>query len=334
MTIGAGMVKGARAGTVYLLASVAIGAAAPLLARSDPALYTGSVHLRLWERQVPYGASLNGPGLGNAPSGDLVSLAGSGPAAFTLPLGQLSLTTSLFDPSPPYASLDSRSTRFSGVNDAGSFFGGGGPGPTGFKPLSSISAGQFGASFSGGPDRFGGVMKLLGRFDWRGELANCSFCSYHTVIPLSPIGGPFAGTAMATTYVGGSFSAPTIVTATAWGFPWDTGTVGAVAAVAGTYSSTTSSAMGTDLRSPSGLGTVQLVSPFLVRVKSHPPDCGGCVNQWFYAGTARAELHFVPETGATLLLASGLAGLAVLFRRSKRRAATRPMRRHQSGETW
>lgn len=327
------MVKGARAGTLYLLASVAICTAAPLLAQSDPALYTGSVHLRLWERQVPYGASLNGPGLGNAPSGDLVSLAGSGPAAFTLPLGQLSLTTSLVDSSPPYASLDSRSTRFSGVNDAGSFFGGGGPGPTGFKPLSSISAGQFGASFSGGPDRFGGVMKLLGRFDWRGELANCASCSYQTVIPLAPIGGPFGGTAMA--FVGGTAFPLTFVTVTVWGFPWDTGTVGAVAAVAGTYSSTTTSAMGTDLRTASGLGTLQLVSPFLVRVNSHPPGCGGCVNRWFYAGTARAEFHFVPETGATLLLASGLAGLAVLFRRSKRRAATPPSTRcHPSGETW
>ena len=328
------MLKGARARTLCLFAGVAICVAAPGLARSDPALYAGSIHLRLWERPVPYGDSGSGPGLGNMPTGDLVSLSGSGPAAFTLPLGQLSLTTSLVDPSPPYASLDFRSTRFSGANDTGSFFGGGGPGPTGFAPLSSIPASQLGVSFSGGPDRFGGVMKLLGRFDWGGELANCSFCSYHTVIPLSPIGGPFAGTAMATTYVGGSFSAPTIVTATAWGFPWDTGTVGAVAAVAGTYSSSTTSAMGTDLRSPSGLGTVQLVSPFLVRVKSHPPDCGGCVNQWFYAGTAHAELHFVPETRATLLLTAGLAGLAVLFRRSKRRAAMRSMRCHSTGETW
>ncbi len=310
------MVAGARTRTLCLLAGVAICAGAPGLARSDPALYTGSVHLRLWERQVPYGASLSGPGLGNSPPGDLVSLAGNGPAAFTLPGGQLSLMTSLFDLSPPYASLDFRSTKFSGANDAGSFFGGGGPGPTGFTPVPSIPASQFGASFSGEPNRFGGVMKLLGRFDWFGELANCASCSYTTPIPLSQIGGPFGGTAMASN---GTGYVPTFVTATAWGFPWDTGTVGAVAAVVGTFSSTTTSAMGTDLRSPSGLGTLQLVSPFLVRVKSHPPGCGGCENRYFYGGTARAELHFVPEPGATALLAAGLAGLAVLFHWSKRR---------------
>ena len=100
---------------------------------------------------------------------------------------------------------------------------------------------------------------------------------------------------------------------------WDTGTVGAVAAVVGTGSPTTTYAMGTDLRTESGLGTLQLVTPFVVRVKSLPPFCGGCVNQWFYAGTASAELHFVPEPSATVLLAVGLGGLAVLSRWSRRR---------------
>jgi hypothetical protein len=117
---------------------------------------------------------------------------------------------------------------------------------------------------------------------------------------------------------GGSIYPPTLVTATVWGFPWDTGSVGAVAAVAGTYSSSTTSAKGTDLRTPSGLGTLQLVTPFLVRVKSHPPNCGGCENRWYYAGTARAELHFVPEPAANILLAAGSLALAVLFRYSKK----------------
>ncbi len=104
-----------------------------------------------------------------------------------------------------------------------------------------------------------------------------------------------------------------------WGFPWDTGSVGAVAAVAGTASSTTTAAMGTDLRTPSGLGTLQLVSPFLVRVKSLPPLCSGCASEWFYAGMARAELRFVPEPAATFLFATGLAGLGVLRRQRKQR---------------
>jgi hypothetical protein len=185
--------------------------------------------------------------------------------------------------------------------------------------VSSIPAGQFGASFSGDPDRFGGVMKLLGSFNWRGELASCSACSFRTEIPLSPIGGPFGGTAKATTYAGGtSIYPPTLVSATVWGFPWDTGTVNAVAAVAGTYSSTTSSAVGVDLRTLSGLGTLQLVTPFLIRVKSHPPNCGGCENRWYYAGIAQAELHFVPEPAAAALLAAGLLALTVIYRASSR----------------
>lgn len=306
-----------------LLAGVAVWAGGPGLARSEPSLYKGSVHIELWQRQVPYGAAESGPGLGNAPAGDLVDLSGSGPAGFALPSGQLSLMTSLRDLTPPYTSLDFRSTRFSAANGAGSFFGGGGPDATAFTPLSSIPASQFGAAFSGGADRFGGVMRLLGSFDWSGELAGCSYCPYRTIIPLSAIGGPFGGTATAKAYVTGSVSLPTLVTATVWGFPWDTGTVGAVAAVAGTLSPTTTAAEGSDLRSPSGLGTLQLVTPFLVRVKSRPPDCGGCENQWFYAGTARAELRFVPEPAAITLLAAGLGSLAVLShwsRRARRRA--------------
>jgi len=44
-------------------------------------------------------------------------------------------------------------------------------------------------------------MKLLGRYDWRGERANCAYCPYHTAIPLAPIGGASGGTAMVMTYV-------------------------------------------------------------------------------------------------------------------------------------
>jgi hypothetical protein len=308
-----------RARTLHLLAALAICLGGPGLAQAGPALYTGSVQLRMWGLDVPYGASLSGASLRNAPSGDGVSLAGSGPAAFQIPSAQLTLQTSLVDPSPPLASWDYRRTTFSAANDAGSFFGGGAPGSVGSAPVPSIPASQLNVSFSGGPDRFGGVMKLLGRYDWRGELASCSYCPYRTAIPLSPIGGPFGGTAMATTYIGGTAFPPTLVTATVWGFPWDTGTVAGVANVAGTSSPTTTSAMGSDLRTPSGLGTLQLVTPFLIRIKSRPPDCGGCENRWFYAGSARMELHFVPEPAAAALLAAGLGALALLYYGSSRR---------------
>jgi hypothetical protein len=313
------MTASTRMRVFCLFASVSICTALPGLARSAPALYTGSVYLRLWQREVPYGALQSAPGLANSPSGSPVSITGNGPAAFTLPAGQLSLMTSLIDPSPPYTTLDSRSTRFTCANETGSFFGGGATVATGLTPLSSIPASEFGVSFSGGPGRFGGVMKLLGSFNWRGELAACSFCEYRTEIPLSPIGGPVGGTAMATTYLGGSIYPATIVTATAWGFPWDTGTVSGVAAVAGTSSATATSAAGTDQRSAAGLGTLQLVTPFLVRVKSHPPDCGGCENRSYYAGIARAELRFVPEPSTAILLTVGSLALASLSHYTKGR---------------
>jgi hypothetical protein len=310
-----------------LLTSLALSTGALGLARADTKLYTGSVRLLLWGTQIPYGASLSRPRLANAPSGDLASVIGKAPAAFTLPPGQLTLTTSLFELPPPSRSWSFRSTKFSGANDAGSFFGGGGPGSTGFTPVPSIPASQFGISFSGEPDRFGGVMKLLGRFDYRVAFGGtCGYCPYHTVIPLSPVGGPFGGTATAMTYVGGTAFPPTFVTATAWGFPWTTGNVGAVAAVVPTASPTTTSAQGSDLRTASGLGTLQLVTPFVVRVKSRPEGCADCDEQWFYAGTARAELHFVPEPASTVLLAAGLGGLTALFRWSRRRHPLRGYR--------
>ena len=305
--------------TFCLLAGVTICAGTPWLARAGPALYNASVHIRMWERAVPYGALGSGAVLANSPSGDPVSLVGTSPAEFTLPGGQITLMTSLVDFSPPFTTLDFRQTYFSGQNGTGSFLKGGGLGSSVFGPVSSIPAGQFGVSFSGGPDRFGGVMRLLGQLDWRGETANCPFCYYHTVIPLGPIGGPFAGTATATAYVGGTASAPTWVTATVWGFPWDTGTVRGVASLLGTTSATATSVMGADLRTPSGLGTLQLVTPFVVRVISSPPSCGGCENRYYYAGIAGADIRFVPEPSASAVLATGLGTLALLYRRSKRR---------------
>jgi hypothetical protein len=303
-----------------LLAVIALLAATPGLARAGPALYTGTVQIRLWGTGIPYGAQLDSPALANSPSGDTVNLSGTGPASFSLPSKQLVLTTSLFETSPAPASLDFRSTRFTAANDAGSFFGGGAPNATSFAPISSIPASELGAYFPKEQDRFGGVMKLLGHFDWRAELgASCGSCPFRTVIPLTPIGGPFGGTATAMSYAGGTAAPPTFVTATVWGFPWDTGTVSAVASVAGTSSATSTYATGADLRTPSGLGTLQLVTPFLVRVKSHPPDCGGCENRWYYAGSAKLELRFVPEPATTALLAAGLAMLAGLSRWSEKR---------------
>ena len=313
------MAASIRSRTFCFLAGVAICVVAPCIARSGPALYTSDIHLRLWERQVPYGALLTGPAMGNSPAGNLVSLVGQRPAGFTLPAGQITLLTSLVDPSPAPASLDFRSTNFAGANAGGNFFDGGAPGVANFTPLSAIPAGQFGVTFSHKPNRFGGVMNLLGTFTWNGELAACAYCTYRTAIPLSPIGGPVGGIATAMAYLGGTASPGTFVTATVWGFPWDTGMVSGIAAVAGTSSSSTTTAMGADSRTASGLGTLNLVTPFLVRVKSNPSDCGGCVNKWYYAGIADFQIQFVPEPSTSVVLAAGMGTLAALLHWSKRR---------------
>jgi len=319
------MVSSVRARVPSLFLGAFIGivicTGSPGVAWSGPALYTGSVELRLWGgRAVPYGALLSSPNMQNSPSGDLVSLFGTGPASFGLSAGQLTLQTSLLDFSPTPTSVDFRRTSFSGANGTGSFFVGGAPGAGGFAPLPAIPASQFGVAFAGLPNRFGGVMNLLGDFDWDGVLANCSNCTFRTDIPLTAIGGAFGGTAQATAYINPSLGSTTRVTATVWGFPWDTGTVGAVAAIPGrTYSATATSAVGADLRTPSGLGTLQLVSPVVVQVRSHPPFCGGCENKWYYAGIARAEFRFVPEPEAGVLLLSGAAALSLLSHFAKRR---------------
>jgi hypothetical protein len=308
-----------RSKALWAFLCVAIAASVPSLSRSDSALYRGDIQLRIWERNVPYGDTFSHPRIANALSGDSVNLTGMSPARFDLPAGQFGLSTSNFDTSPPQPSLLFLSTRFDGANDSASFFGGGAAGPAAFTPLPSIPASEFGVTL-GASQGFGGVMKLLGEFDWRGVLASgCTYCSYHTIVPLTPIGGPFGNTATAMAYVGGTAVPPTFVTATIWGFPWQTGDVNAVAAVDSTASQTNTAATGMDQRSASGLGTLQLVTPFLVRVKSTPAGCQNCTSHWYYAGSAKAELRFTPEAGASILLMSGLVGLIALVGRSRTR---------------
>ena len=56
--------------TFCLLAGVAICAGTPWNARAGPALYNASVHIRMWDRAVPYGALGSGKVLANSPAGD------------------------------------------------------------------------------------------------------------------------------------------------------------------------------------------------------------------------------------------------------------------------
>ena len=309
------MAAGIRSRTFCFLAGIAICVVAPCIAQAGPALYTSEIRLRLWERNVPYGALHSHPVMGNSP-GDLASLSGQAPAGFTLPAGQITLMASLVETLPASSTLIFRSTNFAGANAGGNFFDGGAADVTKFKPVPSIQAEQFGVTFSGGPGRFGGVMNLLGTYNWYGEFMTVP--PYIIPIPLTAIGGPVGGTATAMAYLGGTANPVTFVTATVWGFPWDTGTVGARAADLGTWSQSTTSDMGADLRTPSGLGALNLVTPFLVRVNIS--NCGGCsIDTWYYAGIADLQIQFVPEPSTNTALAVGAGTLAVLSHRSKRR---------------
>ena len=148
----------------------------PSVAWSGTTLYTGEIRIRMFGTQIPYGAYLSGPVMMNVPPGDPANLSGSAPAAVMLPGGALTLSTSLREYSiTPYGTILARGTDFKATNDAGNFAQGGGPGSTVFAPLSGLPSSQFGVSFSGGGNTFGGTMRLLGSFNWRSSCTPASF---------------------------------------------------------------------------------------------------------------------------------------------------------------
>ncbi len=99
----------------------------------------------------------------------------------------------------------------------------------------------------------------------------------------------------------------------ATGFRWTTGAVYAYDAV-GRYASHFSLA-GYDNRTPMGLGTIQLVTPFLAHWALSPaPD--------HVTGVASLRIRFAPEPHAALLLAAGVGLLAALRGRYASRRRT------------
>jgi hypothetical protein len=93
----------------------------------------------------------------------------------------------------------------------------------------------------------------------------------------------------------------------ATGFRWTTGTVYAYDS-AGRYASRFALA-GYDQRTPMGLGTIQLVTPFLAHWAMSPvPD--------HVVGVASLRIRFAPEPHAALLFAAG-AGLLVVLQPSR-----------------
>jgi hypothetical protein len=321
----------------YRLLTIAIVLGASTLVSPEPAfagpmLYTGSIEIQLssWSGctpgvcindfgagySFPFGANISYPSLNNLPSGNSASVSGSGPAAVAIGSNHVTLQTSLYDTSPPTSwNVTFASTRFAGGHAAGNIFGGGAPGSTSSFTLASVPYGRLGARFSGAPAKFGGTLHLIGAWKARYSTIQPS-TSPSFELPLSPIGGSFAGTAKAQrTYPGG-----TVVTHTVWGFPWTTGKVVASAPEPsgfGDYSFpyTYRSATGSDQRTPQGAGNIQLVTPFVVRHR----ESGNPLGFYHQAGVAILSLRFAPEPSTGLQLVAGLAALAGLYRHSRRR---------------
>lgn len=308
---------------VTQLASLLLGAGS---AAAGTSLYYGSIRIILSTGassaySIPFGSIIGYPQMNNLPTGDLATVNGSAPAAIGLGSNQMTLETSLPATVPPSSwGVPEVFTSFSGGHLAGSFFELGAPGAASSGPLGGLPVGQFGVEFKGTPSRFGGTMALLGKHRkrwgtaWSYGLIICTACSVWND-PLSAIGGSFGGAVSQTTWINGTGLPPTFFDVTIWGFPWSTGTVTARAPSSmGAVNSLIYK--GTDQRTAGGAGNIQLVTPFVLRRTRAPGTPTQEVS--YQAGIAIANLQFLPEPSALLLLASGLATLGCLSALSKR----------------
>lgn len=143
----------------------------------------------------------------------------------------------------------------------------------------------------------GGVLRLV---------ANGTYAAF----PLTSngtIGLGLGGTVPANLHVPGFSSSLRFGTWTT-GTVLETGVVGTSHPVMGSFTTRTISAMGYDARTPSGMGTVQLVTPIRV-LSGYPTD---------RAAIAALTLHFAPEPGRGALLLGGGVALALVGRLRRR----------------
>ncbi|MDH5566470.1 MAG: hypothetical protein OEY15_07375 [Myxococcales bacterium] len=261
--------------------------------------------------RVENGTPLTGSGAAN--------VFGSGPAAFTLPKAAIARSFSGAFPThyPTYLGSFVSGHLY---NDAVATTPGGGPGffgpGAGAGSLThAYSPASYGvARVVAGAERFGGLMGLRGGATLFRDLyftppvaGSRPIVTGFGAIGITPAIGRTNGyTASVVRHLlyferGRYRSVAYPVLAT--GFRWTTGTVYAYDAV-GRYASRFTLA-GYDQRTPMGLGTLQLVTPFLAHWALSPaPD--------HVAGVASLRIRFAPEPHATLLLAAGIGLLAAL----------------------
>jgi hypothetical protein len=246
---------------------------------------------------------------------------GIGPAPIALPQSALGVTTVGFWPiSIPNTYY---TTYASFVNEAGSFFAGGGP-AAGHGTITHKGKGQrIGSWFiHEGENGLGGAMGLLGK---QGAYARFE------IKEVTSLPGPFVGTSswnmiralgrsgmdslnpytnigtFTNTYLG----TKTTYTKLASGTPWTTGSV-TVYATSGTFT-TILHRKGFDTTTASGVRNIQLVTPSLTHWKR---GHGRPSNHTGHIGILK--LHIVPEPQAVLLIGAG-AGVLVVLRRVSRR---------------
>jgi len=241
-----------------------------------------------------------------------------------MPQSAFGITTTGFLPTYyPYLQSNTYATF---VNDAGSFFAGGGPGN-----MTKVGKGQQAGTWiiNQGPNQFGGAMGLLGKYGaiakyvvpgiagtyegtgtWNvivamGRCFECTPVSFTAMGKASNWLNPFDKTQAYINNINGKAST---LAARGTGTLWTTGSVTQYAA--GVYTTVLHRA-GFDTVTSGGVRNIQLVTPTLTHwigpgYQTHTAQIGILTLQ-------------VPEPGAMLLLAAGAGVLGLLYRASRRR---------------
>lgn len=251
---------------------------------------------------VMKGAPLIGKGIASTSTG----------GAFNLPAGDLARTTSgEFNNIPPYLYTYTYAML---SNDVGVFAKGSGPGD--FSIVYKQGASQIAKIVvKAGAEKFGGVMKLLGKLTTKvcyfrngGCLLGGIDWNYDDIGAQAYTSGGVvtAGYIVTTTamYYNTALMTQSTVLGSGARFPWTTGSV-TVTADHGPHK-TIERRKGFDSRTSAGAGKIQLVTPVLTHwLQPASSETTG--------GIAILKVEFVPEPRAWAMLASGLSLLAVLF---------------------